>query len=84
MLSSDIDDSAESWDGVGGGISIIDGWLAEREAVEASREPSGVGYSEESEEKEFSDMTGTEMGDVDVVVASHDRAFDWTGMADNG
>lgn len=46
----------------------MDGRLAEREAVEASREPSGVGYSEESEEKECSDMAGKEMSDVDVVV----------------
>lgn len=39
----------------------MDDRLAEREAVEASREPSGVGYSEESEEKECSDMAGREM-----------------------
>lgn len=61
LPSSDIDDSAESWDGVAGGISIMDDRLAEREAVEESREPSGVGYSEESEEKECSDMAGRKM-----------------------
>lgn len=39
----------------------MDDRLAEREAVEASREPSGVGYSEESEEKECSDMASRKM-----------------------
>lgn len=36
LPSPDIDDSAESWEGVAEGISIMDGRLAEREAVEAS------------------------------------------------
>lgn len=60
--------------------------LAEREAIEASGvlsiEPSGVGYSEESEEKECSDMAVVGVTfDVGLRSTSHQRVL---GVADSG
>lgn len=73
----------------------MDGRLAEREAIEESgvfsAELSGVGYSEESEVKECSDMAGRHSleQDEDVGVVVNDpppagAGTRQTGIADSG